>query len=133
MKNTWLCTVLVLGAGLDGAGATAAQRTFVAPTGLDTNPCSIGLPCRSFGTVIGATDVGGEVIVQDAGGYGAVTITKSVTITSPAGVYAGISVFGGDGVLVNGAGVVVVLRGLVINGIGAFNGTGIRFQQGARL
>lgn len=113
------------------AGA-AAQRTFVASGGVDTNPCSINLPCRSFGTAIGQTLTGGEVIVQDSAGYGIVTVTKSVSIIAPTGVYAGISVQGGQtGVIINGAGAIVVLRGLSINGVGG--NIGIRVVQGARL
>ena len=68
-------------------------------------------------------------MVLDSGGYGAVTVTQTVTILSPAGVYAGISVFGGtDGVTVCRAGGQVVLRGLTINGQGGNNG--IRVQAG---
>ena len=55
---------------------------------------------------------------MDSAGYGAVTITQSVSIIAPAGIYAGISVFGGDGVTVNAPGAIVVLRGLSINGQG---------------
>ena len=68
----------------------------------------------------------------DSGGYGRVTIDKSVAITAPAGVYAGISVFAGtNGVDVDGAGIGVALRGLTINGQGG--DTGIVFTQGTRL
>jgi len=63
------------------------------------------------------------VIVLDSGGYGAVTITQSVALIAPTGVYAGISVFpGADGVTIATAGVNVVLRGLSINGQGGNNG-----------
>lgn len=111
----------------------AVPRTFVASNGLDSNPCSINLPCRSFGIAIGQTVAGGEVIVQDSAGYGIVTITKSVSIIAPTGVYAGISVSSGQtGVTVNGAGIVVVLRGLSINGVGA-GSLGVQFSQGARM
>jgi Right handed beta helix region len=111
----------------------AVQRTFVASNGVDTDPCSISQPCRSFGAAIGKTLAGGEVIVQDSAGYGIVTIAKSVSIIAPTGVYAGISVFAGQtGVTVNGAGIIVVLRGLSINGVGA-GSLGVQFTQGARL
>ena len=66
---------------------------------------------------------GGEVIALDSGGYGPFTITKAVTINVPGGIYAGISVASGDGVTIAaGAGDVVVLRGLTINGTGGSNG-----------
>jgi hypothetical protein len=111
--------------------ADALQRTFVASNGVDTNPCNLVAPCRTFGIAIGAVNAGGEVIVLDSAGYGAVTIGKSVSIISPAGIYAGVSVFGGAGVTVDGAGINVVLRGLSINNQGGSDG--IDFMQGSSL
>ena len=108
------------------ANATT-QRTFVASTGVDTNTafhCSIAQPCRGFAAAIGITSAKGEVIVLDSAGYGAIpSITKSITINAPTGIYAGISVFSGDGITIN-AGITdtVVLRGLTINGQGGANG-----------
>ena len=100
----------------------AAQRTFVASNGLPANTafnCSIAKPCRAFSEAIGVTNPGGEVIVLDSAGYGSVTITKSISLIAPSGIYAGISVFSGfDGVTVNAPGAIVVLRGLSINGQG---------------
>ena len=58
----------------------------------------------------------------DSAGYGPVVINKSVSIISPPGVYAGITVFSGDGVVVAGGGIKVVLRGLSINGQGGNRG-----------
>jgi hypothetical protein len=64
---------------------------------------------------ITATNPGGEVIALDSGGYGPVTITSSVSIIAPSGVYAGISVFSGNGVTVTTAPTdSVTLRGLTI-------------------
>jgi len=124
--------VILLALASTGAHAALAQRTFVASNGVDINPCSITQPCRSFGAAIGRTVPNGEVIVLDSAGYGPVTITQSVSIIAPAGVYAGISVTDGKtGVAINGANIVVTLRGLSINGVGP--GTGIHFIQGARL
>jgi hypothetical protein len=110
-----------------------AQRTFVASTGVDTHPCSLTAPCRSFARAITQTNAGGEVIVLDSAGYGPVTVTKAVSIVSPAGIHAGISVLSGnDGITVNaGAGDDVVLRGLSINGQGG--GTGINLVQAGRV
>jgi len=109
-----------------------AQRTFVASNGNDANPCSIVSPCRAFAAAIAQTIAGGEVIVLDSAGYGPVTISQSVSIIAPAGVYAGITVpSGGTGVAINGAGTSVVLRGLAINSTG---GTyGIRMTNGSEL
>ena len=98
----------------------AAQRTFVASYGLAANTafnCSIAKPCRAFSDAIGVTNPGGEVIVLDSAGYGPVSITQSVSIIAPPGIYAGISVFNTEGVYINNGS--VVLRGLSIIGQGS--------------
>ena len=116
--------------------AQAVQRTHVsAAFGADSNTasnCSAAAPCRFFAAAMSVTDNNGEVIVLDSGGYGAVTITQSVALIAPTGVYAGISIFpGADGVTIATAGVNVVLRGLTINGQGGNNG--IFMTAGNRL
>src|SRR4029450_6331613 len=62
---------------------SAAQRTFVSGSGVDSNPCTLTLPCRSFAAAITQTSIGGEVIVLDSAGYGPVAITQSVSIIAP--------------------------------------------------
>ena len=116
--------------------AQAVQRTHVsAAFGSDANTatnCAAAAPCRFFAAAMTVTNPNGEVIVLDSGGYGAVTITQSVALIAPTGVYAGISVFpGADGVTIATAGVNVVLRGLSINGQGGNNG--INMTAGNRL
>jgi hypothetical protein len=117
------------------AGAVSPQRSFVSVTGNDANAatgCTLGSPCRSFGAAIGAVASDGEVIALDSGGYGRFDVTKSVTVSAPPGVYAGISVFSGtNGVDINTPGIVVVLRGLTINGQGGTHG--VFFQDGVSL
>jgi hypothetical protein len=108
-----------------------AQRTFVASTGVDTNPCSLAQPCRSFATALTQTNSGGEIIVVDSAGYGPVAIAQSVSIIAAPGVYAGISVFSGNGVTITGVGSRVRLSGLSINGQGG--DIGVHFQQGSKL
>ena len=101
-----------------------AQRTFVsAQHGSDANPCSVTSPCRTFTAAIAAVPAGGEVVVLDSGGFGAVTITQPVTIAAPAGVHAGIHVASGDAITVSAPGI-VTLRGLVMNG-GPGNGIAV--------
>jgi hypothetical protein len=126
----WSSRLFLLLLGAVPLTAQAAQRTFVASSGVDTNPCSLVAPCRSFGTAVAAVAVGGEVIVLDSAGYGAVTITKSVSIVAPPGVYAGVN---GFGIVVDGFNVRVVLRGLTLSNLVAGGGTGIDFAQGAAL
>jgi len=103
-----------------------AQRAFVhsPPLGNDANAasnCSLALPCRTFDVAIGVTQAGGEVVILDTAGYGAMTISQSLKVVAPAGVYGGISVFGtGNGVTINAGDTdVVTLRGLDITGLPA--------------
>src|SRR5688572_23049570 len=66
------------------AFATAAQaqasRTWVSGVGDDQNPCSRTAPCKTFAGAISKTAVNGEMNCLDPGGFGAVTITKSIQI-----------------------------------------------------
>jgi hypothetical protein len=118
------------------AAAPAAQaqatRTWVSGVGDDVNPCSRTAPCKTFAGAISKTAAGGEISVLDPGGFGAVTITKSITINGD-GTLAGILSSLTTGVIVNaGVNDRVVLRNLSINGVG--NGTnGIRFLAGKSL
>ncbi len=57
-----------------------ASRTWVSGVGDDANPCSRTAPCKTFAGAISKTAVGGEIDALDPGGFGAVTITKSITI-----------------------------------------------------
>jgi hypothetical protein len=130
-----LLSVSALAVGLIASSqAYAAQRTFVSTSGSDANTasnCSTTAPCRGFGAALTVTDTGGEIIVLSSGGYGAVTINKSVSIIAPEGVYAGISVFSGTGITIATAGVEVVLKGLSINGLGG--NYGIYMSNGSSL
>ena len=59
-----------------------ATRTWVSGTGNDANPCSRVAPCKTFAGAISKTTPNGEINVIDAGAYGVVTITKSLTINA---------------------------------------------------
>ena len=59
-----------------------ATRTWVSGVGDDANPCSRTAPCKTFAGAISKTAAGGEINVLDPGGFGAVTITKSIQIRS---------------------------------------------------
>ena len=112
------------------SGAHAAQRTFVSTGGSDANACTLAAPCRAFAKALTVTDVADEIVVLDSGGYGGVTITKDVSILSPAGVYAGISVFAAtDGIVIAAPATKVVLRGLAINGQGGNNGVRVQSSE----
>src|SRR6476620_11357581 len=101
-----------------GQAHAQATRTWVSGVGDDANPCSRTAPCKTFAGAISKTATGGEINVLDPGGFGAVTITKSITISSE-GFEAGVLVSGTNGIIVSaGAADVVVLRGLDIEGLG---------------
>jgi hypothetical protein len=111
-----LVVLAVVGTPLAHAQAT---RTWVSGVGDDANPCSRTAPCKTFAGAISKTAPGGEINVLDPGGFGAVTITKPITISSE-GFEAGVLVSGTNGIVVStpNAGDVVVLRGLDIEGLG---------------
>jgi hypothetical protein len=112
-----------------------ATRTWVSGVGDDANPCSRTAPCKTFAGAISKTATGGIINTLDPGGYGAVTITKSITIEGSAGVESSILASGVNGVIVNGAGIVVVLRNLQISGAPPTSpGTnGVHFINGASV
>lgn len=62
-----------------------ATRTFVSGVGNDADPCSRTAPCRTFSGAFVKTAKDGEISTLDPGGYGAVTITKSITINGGGG------------------------------------------------
>ncbi len=124
-RSFWLTTALMF-AIATFAETTFAQatRTWVSGVGDDVNPCSRTAPCKTFAGAISKTAAGGEINALDSGGFGGVTITKSITISGDA-TAAGILVSGTNGITINTAQEtdVVHLRNLVFNGIGT-NGVG---------
>jgi hypothetical protein len=101
-------------------------RVYVsAAAGVNAGGCSLNSPCKTFAYAVTQAVAGGEVIVLDSGGYGPVTITKALTLTAPAGVYASIIAdTAGTNAVTVAAGVAdtVVLRGLTLTGLGGDNG-----------
>jgi len=95
-----------------------ATRTWVSGVGDDVNPCSRTAPCKTFAGAISKTATSGIINCLDPGGFGSVTITKSITIDCTA-TQAGILAAGTFGVTVRGTGIVVILRGLSIEGVGS--------------
>ena len=109
-----------------------ATRTWVSGVGDDFNPCSRTAPCKTFGGAISKTATNGEINCLDGGGFGAVTITKAITISCEAGT-AGIVVSGTNAVIVNApAGSNVYLKGLDIEGLNT-GINGINFIAGGGL
>ena len=115
----------------DPVGAQAT-RTWVSGVGDDANPCNRTAPCKTFTGAISKTAAGGEISVLDSGGFGAVTITKSITLNGM-GVMAGVAAPQTNGIVVNaGPDDDVVVRGLTIDGYGS-GLDGVRFLAGAAL
>ncbi len=120
---------------IGGVAMAQATRTFVSGVGNDANPCSRTAPCRTFAGAISKTATAGEISVLDPGGYGGVTITKSISINGEHGGEAGVLVAGAgvQGIVVNApADAVVNLRGLMIEGVGTAT-NGIRYLAGGFL
>src|SRR6188474_3627528 len=84
------------------AAAQAQSRTWVSGVGDDMNPCSRTAPCKTFAGAISHTAKDGEISVLDPGGYGVVTITKSITINGTNGAgYASVLASLSTGVIIN--------------------------------
>ncbi|RWC47446.1 MAG: right-handed parallel beta-helix repeat-containing protein [Mesorhizobium sp.] len=130
-----LAVLLLASVFLIAPASAQATRTWVSGVGDDVNPCSRTAPCKTFAGAISKTAAGGEINCIDSGAYGAVTITKSMTISCPE-VEAGVLHSATNGVVINAAATdVVVLRGLDINGAppNAPGLNGVRFLVGAAL
>jgi hypothetical protein len=103
-----------------------ATRTWVSGVGDDANPCSRTAPCKTFAGAISKTSPSGEINVLDPGGFGAITITKAITIANDGIGTAGVLVSGTDGIVINaGANDAVILRGLQIDGLSPSAGSGL--------
>jgi hypothetical protein len=108
-----------------------ATRTWVSGVGDDANPCSRTAPCKTFAGAISKTAAGGEISALDPGGYGAVTITKSITIDG-GGTLASILAALTNGIIINAPNIIVKIRNITISGAGTgFNG--VRFLNGGSL
>lgn len=113
----FLCTAAVV-AGFSTLARAQASRTWVSGVGDDANPCSRTAPCKTFAGAISKTAAFGEINVLDPGGFGAVTITKSISIISDS-IEAGVLVAGTNGIVVSVASTDrVVLDGLDFDGLG---------------
>jgi len=150
MKSMRMLSGFCLVAGGLWAGAANAQatRTWVSGVGDDVNPCSRTAPCKTFAGAISKTAAGGEIDCLDPGGFGTVTITKSITIDC-SGTFGSVLASGTNGINVNDGSsgfpnsIRVILRGLSISGSsgGAQNAqgnpgsglVGINFISGASL
>src|SRR5919197_4011327 len=109
-----------------------ATRTWVSGVGDDVNPCSRTAPWKTFAGAISKTFINGEINCLDPGGFGTVTITKSITIDCHE-IFASILASGTTGININVAAGnandplrTVRLRNININGAGANGAVGTR-------
>lgn len=118
--------------GLGGLAHAQATRTWVSGVGDDANPCSRTAPCKTFAGAISKTAANGIINALDSAGFGAVTITKAITIEA-VGTVASALVSGTNGIIVNaGVNDVVTLRGIKVVGLGT-GLNGVNFLAGGGL
>jgi hypothetical protein len=116
-----------------------ATRTWVSGVGDDANPCSRTAPCKTFAGAISKTAKDGEISVLDPGGFGTVTITKSITIngTHGSGFGSVLSAGTAQGILINitdSLDVRKTVRLVTLNINGASTGTdGIRILSATEV
>jgi hypothetical protein len=125
----YVLTIGILVLATTSLANAQATRTWVSGVGDDANPCSRTAPCKTFAGAISKTFINGEIDCLDPGGFGAVTITKSMTIDGGAG-FGSILASGTTGIIINIAVNAndpnrrVTLRRLSINGAGASGSVG---------
>src|SRR5437660_4905993 len=92
------CTLFIL--ALSTLAQAQATRTWVSGVGDDVNPCSRTAPCKTFAGAISKTFIGGEIDALDPGGFGTLTITKSITVDGGS-AFASVLASGVNGIIVN--------------------------------
>lgn len=127
LKLALMLTLVML--AIPGSAFGQATRTWVSGVGDDANPCSRTAPCKTLAGAMSKTAAGGQISGIDGGGFGAVTINKSITIDLrniwEAGVLTNVS----NGITINAATTDRIrLLGLNINGLKS-NFHGIRILQ----
>src|SRR2546429_8853557 len=108
---------------IPASASAQATRTWVSGVGDDANPCSRTAPCKTFPGAISKTAAGGEINCLDPGGFGAVTITKSIAIKchyTEGGILVANTnaITGNDSTTATPGTIKVTLRGLDIKGGG---------------
>jgi hypothetical protein len=135
MKRIVCCfSILAIAVSVTSMARAQATRTWVSGVGDDVNPCSRTAPCKTFAGAISKTAAGGEIDALDPAGFGAVTITKAITLDGGGGVVASVlATSGSNGVVINAqASDVITLRNLSISGAGS-GVNGVRFLAGRAL
>jgi hypothetical protein len=133
MRNLTIIIAALAGCLLSAAPSHAqAIRTWVSGVGDDANPCSRTAPCKTFAGAISKTATGGEISVLDGGGYGVVTIARSLSVMA-VGAEGSIVAGSAPGIIVNAQpSDVVQLDGVMLEG-GGTGTTGIRILSAAAV
>jgi hypothetical protein len=130
-----LPALVLLALALPSVASAQATRTWVSGVGDDANPCSRTAPCKTFAGAISKTAAGGIIDAMDDGGFGALTITKAITVDGGHHT-AGVLASGGINAINVAAGVndKVVLKNLDIEGNGTTLGlNGVRITQASSV
>jgi len=135
-RSAGLFAAVILAALYTAAPANAqATRTWISGVGDDANPCSRTAPCKTFAGAISKTATSGEIDCLDPGGFGAVTITKSITLDCGGGIggeVGSILASGTNGITINAASAFVKIRNMTIN-CGGLPGTAFTCLSGIKL
>jgi hypothetical protein len=95
-----------------------ATRTWVSGVGDDVNPCSRTAPCKTYAGAISKTATNGEINCLDPGGFGALTVTKSISVVCDY-TEGGVLSANVNGFIINApAGSIVTLKGQDVECIG---------------
>ena len=101
-----------------------ATRTWISGVGDDVNPCSRTAPCKTFQGAISKTAAGGEINCLDPGGFGGLTITKSISLVCD-GIESGILVASTNGFIINSTTAIVHISGFDFEGLGQTGSAGV--------
>src|SRR5471030_2138549 len=117
------------------AHAVVGSRIWVSGHGVDQAGCGAPTaPCRSLQYAHDNIASGGEIDILDPAGYGAVTITKAISIVNDGVGTAGVQATSGDAILINaGANDSIYLKGLNLDGVHLSGSSGISFANGGSL
>ena len=136
-------TAMLFGLCFATPASAQATRTWISGVGDDANPCSRTAPCKTWAGAISKTAGGGEIDCLDPGGFGSVSITKSITLDcaeGEGGAAGGILNSGVSGIIINDPNggtaptIKVQLRNINIDGAGTTVGTyAVRFLSGKSL
>jgi hypothetical protein len=116
-RTAFRCTLAFLATLLLSVSANAQLfRAYLAPTGSDSNPCTLPAPCRLLPAALAAVVDGGEIWMLDSANYNTATvnITKSVSILAVPGAVGSVVATGGPAISIAVDSLKVALRNLVI-------------------